>query len=110
MADLMAWNNLNASSVIYPGNRLVLQVTPPATNTPTLAPATETSLPSATFTPSFSPTSTRLYLPTPTATETSAALGDTERPNNWLLLLTVAATGAAVFLVISSQKSKKKPK
>jgi len=49
-------------------------------------------------------------MPTLTATETSAALGDTERPNNWLLILAVAAIGAAVFLVINSQKSKKKTK
>ena len=103
--DLMTWNYLNASSVIYPGDRLLLQVTPPATNTPTLAPATETHLPSAT--PSPSPTSTRLYLPTSTASESSAALSEAELTNNWLLILTVAATGAAVFLVINSQKSKK---
>lgn len=36
-ADLMAWNYLTASSVIYPGDRLLLLVTPPATNTPTSA-------------------------------------------------------------------------
>jgi len=107
-ADLMTWNYLNASSVIFPGDRLLLQVTPPATNTPTPVPATETPFPSPT--PSPSPTSTRLYMPTLTATETSAALGDTERPNNWLLILAVAAIGAAVFLVINSQKSKKKTK
>jgi hypothetical protein len=46
LADLMAWNGLNNSSVIIPGQNLLLRVTPPATATltetpsPTAAPVT----------------------------------------------------------------------
>jgi LysM repeat protein len=46
LADLMAWNGLNNTSVIIPGQNLLLRVTPPATATftetpsPTAAPAT----------------------------------------------------------------------
>jgi len=95
--DLMAWNYLNTSSVIYPGERLLLQVTPPATNTPTPLPPTETPLP--TLTPSPSPTATQLFLPTSTASETSAELGVAEKSNNWLLLLAAAAVGVAVYFI-----------
>jgi LysM repeat protein len=56
-AELMAWNGLDGATVIYPDQKLVLQVTPPATITPTPGPATAT------------PTETALP-PTPTATET----------------------------------------
>ena len=104
--DLMTWNNRNASSVIYPGERLLLQVTPPATNTPTPLPPTETSLPTLTPSPTLSPTATRLFLPTSTTSETSAELGAAEKSNNWLLLLAAAAALAAVYLVIRSHKSK----
>lgn len=102
--DLMAWNYLNASSVIYPGERLLLQVTPPATNTPTPLPPTETPLPSPTFTPSPSPTATRLLVPSPTATETPSAFSLTDNPSNWLLLLAVVAIGMAVYFVVRSKK------
>ena len=63
LANLMAWNGLNSSSIIQPGQKLLLQVTPPATNTFTPAPATAT--PTASLTPR--PSATRLP-PTPSAT------------------------------------------
>jgi len=106
LADLMAWNYLNASSIIYPGNRLFLDVTPPPTLTPTPAPPTETPLPTATLSPS--PTMTQMPLPAPTATETPSASSFTDNPLNWLWLLAVAAVGVAVYFVINAQKSKKK--
>jgi lysozyme len=42
LADLMNWNGLGATSVIIPNQKLLLRVTPPATATFTLAPATMT--------------------------------------------------------------------
>jgi LysM repeat protein len=102
--DLMAWNYLNASSVIYPGEKLLLQVTPPATATFTPLPPSETPLP--TLTPSPSPTVTQFLSPSPTATETPAALNQEENPINWFLVLALAGVGAAVIFVISAQKSK----
>jgi len=52
LADLMAWNGLNNASVIRPEQKLVLRVTPPATETPTPSPATITPSPSPSITPS----------------------------------------------------------
>jgi LysM repeat protein len=63
--DLMAWNGLNESSIIQPGQKILLQVTPPATITPTPAPATMT------------PTNTQV---TPTLTLTLAPTGSDASP------------------------------
>jgi LysM repeat protein len=66
LSELMAWNGLDASSVIRPGEKLLLQVTPPATETPVPLPVTDTPLPSpvpATPTPAH-----RTETQTPTAT------------------------------------------
>ena len=46
LSDLMAWNGLNSTSVIYPDQKLLLLVTPPATATLTPSPATITPTPS----------------------------------------------------------------
>ncbi|MBI5703532.1 MAG: LysM peptidoglycan-binding domain-containing protein [Chloroflexota bacterium] len=51
LADLMSWNGLNNNSVIYPGQKLLLLVTPPATATFTPAPITATPSPTASHTP-----------------------------------------------------------
>lgn len=107
LADLMAWNYLNASSIIYPGNRLFLDVTPPPTLTPTPAPPTETPVPTHTLTPSPSPTATLLPSPTPTATVKPSVFNFTANPTNWLWLLAVAAVGVAVYFVVNAQKAKK---
>ncbi len=106
--DLMAWNYLNTSSVIYPGERLLLQVTPPATNTPTLVPATETPLPSPTITPSPLPTATQTFLPSPTTIVILAESNPGQNSNNWLLLLAVGAVSVAIIIVIGTQKSKRR--
>lgn len=57
LADLMTWNGLNNTSVIRPEQKLLLQITPPATPTFTPGPVT--------ITPSASPSAT---LPVPTRT------------------------------------------
>jgi hypothetical protein len=49
---------------------------------------------------------TQSLLPSPTATETPAALNQEENPINWFLVLALAGVGAAVIFVISAQKSK----
>lgn len=64
--DLMMWNGLNASSILFPEQKLVLQVTPHATITPTPAPATATP----TITNTLPPTATHTLSPTPAATST----------------------------------------
>ncbi|MEW5872729.1 MAG: LysM peptidoglycan-binding domain-containing protein [Chloroflexota bacterium] len=45
LAELMAWNGLTSASIIRPGQRLLLRVTPPATFTPVPPSATPTSRP-----------------------------------------------------------------
>jgi len=98
--DLMAWNYLNTSSVIYPGERLLLQVTPPATNTPTPAPATEKPLPSPT--PSAYPSATLQPSATTMTLPTEEAESDGSS-DAWLLLLAMVAVGGAVFFVVKSK-------
>jgi len=58
LADLMNWNGLNAASIIYPGEKLLLHVTPPET-------ATLTPSPTGLITPSPSP-----FVTPPLPTET----------------------------------------
>jgi LysM repeat protein len=52
LVDLMTWNGLNNTSVIRPGQKLILLVTPPATATLTPSPVTMTPSPSPSLTPS----------------------------------------------------------
>jgi LysM repeat protein len=66
LADLMAWNGLNSTSIIRPEQKLLLLVTPPATATFTPSPITITPSPSPSITPR-PPTGT----PSVTATEPS---------------------------------------
>lgn len=61
IGELMAWNGLNDSSVLQPDQRLLLQVTPPATETSTPTPATSS------LTPTASSTAAPQRTPTPTA-------------------------------------------
>lgn len=92
--DLMAWNGLDGSSIIYPGEKLVLQITPPATATFTPAPVTSTATP-------IPPTSTATPLPTQTL-RTSTPSSEPATPGNgnaalWLGL--VIPLGAAGFFL-----------
>ncbi|UCF28162.1 MAG: LysM peptidoglycan-binding domain-containing protein [Chloroflexota bacterium] len=69
MADLMSWNNLSSTSVLQPGQELLLRVTPPATETP--IPVLPSSTPTPTSSP-IPPTSTQeLATQLPNATRTS---------------------------------------
>ena len=102
--DLMAWNGLNASSVIHPNQKLLLQVTPPATATftpgpPTLTPTATEALP--TSTPSLTPTR-------PASTPTATATPDPPNTTNsgvWFGLVGLAVVGAALVLFISRKKN-----
>ncbi|HSN94178.1 MAG TPA: LysM peptidoglycan-binding domain-containing protein, partial [Anaerolineaceae bacterium] len=63
-ADLLGWNGLTGASILYPGDRLLLQVTPPPTATFTPEPPTETPIPS-TETPTATTTATSVATLTP---------------------------------------------
>jgi LysM repeat protein len=69
LADLMAWNGLNNTSVIRPEQKLLLLVTPPATPTLTPSPVTITPSPRPAITPS------RTGTPLATATQSPRRSG-----------------------------------
>jgi LysM repeat protein len=97
VTDLMAWNGLNGSSIIVPGQNLLLQVTPPATETSTPAPATITPTSSpvpATATPSPLPTQTAA---SPAASDSPSSTNE-RNPEMWFIPLGLAAGG--LFLVV----------
>ena len=81
VGDLMAWNGLFESSIIKPEQKLVLQVTPPATVTPTPAPATATmatTLAPSTQTPTLVVPTQEFPLPSTTVeTVPSSSRGNT---------------------------------
>ena len=97
VTDLMAWNGLNGSSIIVPGQELLLQVTPPATETPTPGPPT--------ITPTRSPVpDTATPTPLPTHTASSTTVTDQANSANgsnsaaWFIPIGLAAGG--LFLVV----------
>lgn len=75
-------------------------ITPPATNTPSPGPATETPSPSATMTPSPSATATRQPSPTATPTQSAPAQRLLQDLLNWLWILAIAAVAAAGYFAI----------
>jgi len=86
LADLMAWNGLNNTSVIRPEQKLLLLVAPPATATATQSPVTITPTPSPSLTPS------------PTGTPPADNVRETESPRRfgvWVLfvLITIVIGG-----------------
>jgi LysM repeat protein len=101
--DLMAWNALGADSILYPDQKLVLQVTPPATNTPSPGPPTETL--TATQEP---PTATSTSAPTledtqPAPTVVSASVGGAD-PGILLLSVGLLAGGLALVSILVRRK------
>lgn len=95
--DLMAWNGLTGSSIIIPGQKLVLQVTPPATETPIAPPASSTPRPSPTLTPSPTVDSTATLAVSPTATATEAASPFAGRNGIGMVILLVALAGVGLI-------------
>jgi LysM repeat protein len=103
VSDLMNWNGLNAASILYPNQKLLLQVTPPATQTTTPIP------PAATLTATPAPLS-----PTPTYTPTGAAASPTSQPGSanpaggssaiWFLSLGLAAGGLLLVVFFTRKK------
>jgi LysM repeat protein len=105
LADLMAWNGLYDSSILYPNEKLLLLVTPPATKTPTSSPVTIT--PTATAWPS-TPTLTSTTVPTqtvisPTSSVVSPITGG-RTIVGWFILIGLALGGSLLFLFNSRKK------
>jgi LysM repeat protein len=105
VADLMAWNGLNAASILYPQQKLLLRVTPPATQTPTPGPPTLTPIPTDTMVPR---SATVLQTPTPAAAQVtvSAAVSVTVPGPGlvWPLLIGLGLGG--LFLVVFFARKK----
>jgi LysM repeat protein len=106
VADLMSWNGLNDSSIIQPGENLLLKLTLPPTQTATTIPASATPVvPTATRTPAPSRTPTQT---TATVTPTAAAVarGDPSLPAGFIVagLFVVGLSLATWFFGVKNKK------
>ncbi len=104
LADLLAWNNMTENYPLWPEDRLLLKVTPPATITPTPTPVTPTPTPSPTL-PS-TPTPTLLPSPTSTATPEPTLLGLGAGFNPLWLIPVVIILGGGGYLAFHSARKK----
>ncbi len=103
--DLMGWNGLNNTSIIQPDQKLILQVTPPATITPTPAPPTRTPSPSPT---QPLPTATRTPSPipaSPTAPPAAPELRLSGPAAAGIVLVVTGVTGLILYQVAKRQKT-----
>jgi LysM repeat protein len=106
LADLMAWNGLNNASIIRPDQKLLLRVTPPATQTYTPRPPTATATITKTplpHTATRTPTRAALHATT-TATPTPAAQGGISGAG-WLSFIGVAVVGLILAGLYFRRKS-----
>jgi LysM repeat protein len=103
--DLMAWNGLNNASIIQPKQKLLLQVTPPATLTVTPGPPTATATATATL---LAPTATRTPTPTtlsPTRTAEPVSQKDSSAVGwPFIAALILMTSGLVAFAIISRKK------
>jgi len=107
LAELMAWNGMDQSSVLYPEQKLVLLVTPPTTATFTPVPATITATgtpvpPTATPSPTIAEAD---HSSTPVQTESVSA----DQPPVTGILSVGLAAGALVIAGLFLARSAKKP-
>lgn len=102
--DLMTWNGLNESSIIQPGQKILLQVTPPATITPTPAPATMTST-STQVTPTHTttPAPTDLEISPTVRSELPPSTGG-RSPFGWLAIIGVMVIALILVAVYARRK------
>jgi len=105
LADLLAWNNMTENYSLWPGDRLLLKVTPPATVTPTPTPVTPTPTPSPTL-PS-TPTPTLLPSPTSTATPEATLFGVGTGFNPLWLIPVVIILGGGGYMALRSAHKKR---
>jgi len=97
--DLMAWNGLNSASIIRPDQKLLLQVTPPATNTHTPGPPTATST-TTPIPPTLTPSPTHTEPPiTPTVT-VEPSMSNAATSVVWYVSAGLLAGGFVLFVLI----------
>jgi LysM repeat protein len=105
LTELLAWNNLGIDSVIRPDQKLILQVTPPATETPTPGPPTATIAPTepVTAAPSATPApSSPTASPTPAPRPVTAGVMDSPF---FYLSLGLAAIGVVVVVLFARKRA-----
>jgi LysM repeat protein len=97
LSELLAWNGLTSVSIIQPGQKLLLRITPPATVTPT--PALLVNTATITQTP-VTPISTReLATPPPSATATANAEAQSSLPGLGIpIVIVLLVTGLLVLV------------
>jgi LysM repeat protein len=104
--NLMNWNGLSGASILRPGQKLLLQVTPPATETPTPGPPTltltRTKTPASPTHTATSPSTRTLEAPTstprpPRSLETNAILG----------YISIGLGAGGLFLVVFFSRKRK---
>lgn len=93
LAELTAWNGLASDSIIRPEQKLILQVTPPATSTATTAPPTSTPILEASDTP-------RPKTPTQTASPTAQSI--TTTPLSTPQPINSKVTGPVIAVLIAA--------
>ena len=107
LTDLMAWNNMTSTTVLYPGEKLLLQVTPPATATPTAAPPTATPQPTATLTPTAS--AIAQPSPSPSLVMTAQPESAPDSASAYWLLVPLSLAGVAIILYGWWSRKKQQP-
>jgi len=90
--DLMSWNGLNEASILQPNQKLLLQVTPPATATSTPGPPTAAST-ATDVPPTPTPTSTQVVVTLTPAIPVQSTTPDGFPAIAWLALAGLAAGG-----------------
>jgi LysM repeat protein len=104
VTDLAAWNNLTIASVIQPGQKLLLLVTPPPTATYTPGPPTATASPTpVTPTPTLTQTAT-LAAPSPTGTATDPPQTGGETSFPMLGFIAIAACGLLLIVFFTLRR------
>lgn len=103
LVDLMAWNSMNAASIIRPGQKLLLQITPPATETATPEPATQTPTPTWVPSPTASPTPSAASTALPQTDSTDSA-PSTRAPVFWFISLGIVIGGLSLGMWFARRK------
>jgi LysM repeat protein len=102
VANLMAWNGLNNTSILYPEQKLLLQVTPPATVTATPAPPTLTPTPTI-IPPSLTPSHTASVTASLTPTPQPDLPISSGRRTIGIVLLGASLVGLALVLILRTR-------
>ncbi|MCC7129975.1 MAG: hypothetical protein B6D39_07740 [Anaerolineae bacterium UTCFX2] len=100
LADLMAWNGLNGESILHPEQKLLLLVTPPATQTPS---PSETPAPVALLENKTVSTVSPSITATPFPSPASPSRGAIDFP--LLFMIGLGITGLIVFIIGMKRRS-----